>query len=240
MSGESASAPADERDGLHLRALRVERDGRLLLDVASLHAPPGHCTVVVGPADAGKTLLAGVAAGSVDGARGTVRLGGRLLSGAPSARQRAGLAAVPSQPLRLRGITVAEALSLARASHRGVARRVSDAFDRFSLLAARRSLLCERLSGGEHQVLRIACAWVCAPLALVLDSPTTGLAAPIAKSVVELAREEAARGVAVLWLDQPGAPAPAPPALRIDSGRLSALEESRTASPTGWDGSAHH
>jgi branched-chain amino acid transport system ATP-binding protein len=228
----------DERDGLLLQAMRVERDGRLLLDVASLHAPPGVCTVLVGPADAGKTLLAASAGGSVPGARGAVRLNGRVLGGPPSARQRAGLAAVPNQPLRVRGVTVAEALSLARASRRGGGRRVSDALDRFSLLARRRSLHCERLSGGEHQLLRIACSWVCAPLALVLDSPTTGLAAAMVDSVVALAREEAAHGVAVLWLDQPAAPAPAPPALRIDAGRVSVAEESRTASTSGWDGSA--
>jgi len=228
---DSAHLDAAPVDGLLLRALRVDRDGRTLLDVASLHAPPGACTVVTGPGDAGKTLLAAAVTGAVPGARGEVRLGGRLLGGPPSARRRAGLAAATGEPLRLRGVSVAEALALARAGRGG--RRVSDAFDRFPLLARRRGLHCERLSGGEHQVLRIACAWMGSPAALLLDSPTTGLAAPVAADVVDLARAEARRGVAVLWLDQPAAPAPAGAAFSIESGRLSAAAGSRTASPSG-------
>jgi branched-chain amino acid transport system ATP-binding protein len=209
-------------EGLSVRGLRVERDGRLLLDVAELRAPASHCTVITGGGDSGKTLLAAAISGALGDARGEVWLDGRAVVGPPSARIRAGLAAVPDTPLRLRGVTVAEALSLA--ARRG--RRVADAFDRFSLLAGRAGLRTERLSGGEHQALRIACAWVSTPGALILDSPTTGLAASLVDAVVALARDEAARGAAVLWLDRPGAPLPAAPALRIGAGRLSAAAAS--------------
>ena len=208
-------------DGLRLRTLRVERDGRLLLDVEALHAPAGECTVVVGDGDSGKTLLAACIAGAVDGVRGEVRVDGRPISGPPSSRLRAGVAAVANTPLRLRGVSVAEALSLATRDG-----AVSDVFDRFPLLAARRSLPADRLSGGEHQALRLACAYVSRPDALVLDSPTTGLAASVADAVLALASDEAARGAAVLWLDQPGAPLPLPPGLRMVRGRvLSAAAE---------------
>ena len=213
-------------DGLLLRALRVERDGRVLLDVHALHVPPGECTVVCGPGDAGKTLLAAAVSGAVAGARGEVRLAGRSLAGPPSARQRAGLAAVPNQPLRLRGVSTAEALDLAAATGGSRRRRrVSDVFDRFPLLAARSALPCDRLSGGEHQLLRVACAWASSPHALVLDSPTTGLAASVVDAVVALARDEAARGAAVLWLDQPAAPLPAAARWRLDGGMISAAGE---------------
>ena len=204
-------------DGLSIRALRVERDGQALLDIPTLHAPPAACTVITGAGDAGKTLLAATLAGAVPGARGEVRLGGEPVTGPPSARRRRGLAAVPGDPPRLRGVSVTEALALA--ARRG--RHVADVFDKFSLLAARRRLACDRLSGGEHQLLRIACAWASTPRALVLDSPTAGLAAAMADLVVGLAREEADRGAAVLWLDQPGQPAPAAAALRIAGGRIS-------------------
>jgi branched-chain amino acid transport system ATP-binding protein len=208
--------------GLRTHGLRVERDGRTLLDVADLHAPAGRCTVVIGDGDSGKTLLTSALAGALDGVHGEVCIGGRALDGPPSSRIRHGLAAVPNEPLRLRGVTVAEALALAAPGRNTTARQVSDIFDRFPLLAARRSLRAERLSGGEHQALRIACAWMSTPDALVLDSPTTGLAAPVVDAVLALARDEAARGVAVLWLDQPGAPLPAPAALHIAGGTISA------------------
>ncbi|HXA28105.1 MAG TPA: ATP-binding cassette domain-containing protein [Candidatus Angelobacter sp.] len=212
-------------DGLRIQGLRVERDGRVLLDVPALEAPAGRCTVLTGATDSGKTMLASTLSGALDGTRGDVRLNGRLLDGPPSARLRAGLAAVPNAPLRLRGITVSEALALAAATTQDRTRRVAAIFDRFPLLAARRNLRAERLSGGEHQALRIACAWMPQPHALVLDSPTTGLAASVVDAVLALARDEAARGAAVLWLDQPGAPLPAPAALHLTGGRLSAAAE---------------
>jgi len=211
-------------DGLHVAALHVERNGRALLDIESLQAPRGRCTVLLGGGDSGKTLLALALSGALDDASGEVRVGARALGGSPSARVRGGLAAVPNQPLRLRGVTVSEALSLAAGAGRATAprRRVADSFDRFPLLSARRSLRTERLSGGEHQALRVACAWMSQPDALVLDSPTTGLAASVVDAVIALARDEAARGAAVLWLDQPAAPLPAPATLRIAAGRVSA------------------
>jgi len=211
--------------GLQVRGLRLDRDGRRLLDVDALDVPAGACTVLAGEGDSGKTLLA-AALGGMAGATGDVRLGTRRLAGPPSQRIRAGLAAVPNDPTRLRGVSVVEALALAatRGARDGsaVRRAVSDVFDRFSLLAARRSLRAERLSGGEHQALRIACAWVASPDVLVLDSPTTGLAASVVDAVLALARDEAARGAAVLWLDQPAAPLPAAATLRIAGGRVSA------------------
>jgi ABC-type branched-subunit amino acid transport system ATPase component len=215
-------------DDLSVDALHLERDGRVLLDIASLRAPAGECTVLLGGADAGKTLLALALAGALPDAQATVQQGAHVITGTPAQRMRRGLAVVAADTLRIRGISVAEALNLAA---RGNSARVSAAYDRFPILATRSSLPTDRLSGGEHQALRLACAVASQPRALVLDSPTTGLAAEVARTVVTLARDEAGRGVAVLWLDQPGAPLPANPTLRLDNGRLSAAAESRTASP---------
>lgn len=201
---------------LEIRNLRA---GMLEVDV--LDAPRGACTVVTGEGDSGKTLLAAALSGALDGARGEVRIGARIVSGAPSSRIRRGLCAVPNLPLRIRGVSVDEALQLAR-TRRSHGRRVSDSYDRFPLLGARRTLRAERLSGGEHQALRLACAWVATPDALVLDSPTTGLAATVVEAVIALALDEARRGAAVLWLDQPDAPLPAAARHRLVAGRLSA------------------
>ncbi|HEV7679436.1 MAG TPA: ATP-binding cassette domain-containing protein [Candidatus Dormibacteraeota bacterium] len=214
---------------LSVDELHLERDGRTLLDIAHLRAPAGECTVVLGGADAGKTVLALALSGALPDARATVRCGPHTISGTPAQRMRRGLAVVAADALRIRGISVAEALDLAA---RGNRRRVSAAYDRFPMLASRGRLPTDRLSGGEHQALRIACAVASQPRALVLDSPTTGLAAEVADAVLILARDQAQRGVAVLWLDQPGAPLPAPATHRLDRGGLSAAAVSRTEYPT--------
>ena len=215
--------------GLSVRDLRVDVEGRVLVSIDALDLPGGACTVLTGPGDSGKTVLALALAGAMP-AQGEVRVAGRPCTGPPSARVRQGLAVVAATPLRLQGCSVTEALHLA--ARRG--RRVAAILDRFPLLAARRSLAVERLSGGEHQVLRIACAWAATPDALVLDTPTTGLAGDVAQDVRRLALDEAARGAAVLWLDQPAATVlPAPPALALRDGSVSVTAAvSRRESPT--------
>src|SRR5438309_6828 len=60
----------------------------------------------------------------------------------------------------------------------------------------------------------------CVVVAGAAGTGKTSLAADVAAAVVDLARAEAGRGAAVLWLDAPGAATPAPPRLNLAGGRL--------------------
>ncbi|MHB8719326.1 MAG: ATP-binding cassette domain-containing protein [Candidatus Dormibacteria bacterium] len=202
---------------LEVADLLVEREAGVLLEVPALLVEAGQLAVVTGPTDSGKSLLAAVLAGLAAPTSGTVTLDGSPLLGGPLARRRRGLAATVADGTRLGGCSVAEALRLAGP------RRAPEAMRRFPLLAARGHVDAALLSGGEHQLLLVACAWAGAPRVLVLDSPTTGLAAAVAADVAALARECAADGAAVLWLDQLASAAPAPAACTLSGGRLSAV-----------------
>ncbi|HEX3606233.1 MAG TPA: ATP-binding cassette domain-containing protein [Candidatus Dormibacteraeota bacterium] len=210
--------------GLEVTGLRAPRDG-VLLEVPRLHVARGECAVLAAPGGTGKTLLAAALAGHL-AAAGEVRCAGRPCAGSPSRRRRAGLAAVVQGRPRLDGCSVAEALGLAATGSRTAAAAI-DLLPALGALAARPA---RTLSGGEHQLLRIACAWLAVAGALVLDTPTDGLAEPLAAAVRDLARAEAGRGAAVLWLDQPGAVLPAPPSLEIVGAEVRALAGPGTAS----------
>lgn len=203
-------------DGLRVRGLRVERGGSVVLDGVDLDVPAGSCMVIDGAAGSGKTTFAAALAGALPSG-GVVELAGRRLSGStPSARWRRGLAAALGDGSRLAGCSVTEALGLAACRER----RAGAALELLPVLGGRASVRVEQLSGGEQQLLRVACAWVAAPAALILDAPTVGLAADVAAAVVELADTEARCGAAVVWLDAPGAPAPDGPRRRLAGGRL--------------------
>jgi branched-chain amino acid transport system ATP-binding protein len=120
-----------------------------------------------------------------------------------------------SSGARINGCTVGEALRLAGS------RRAGAALQRFPVLEHRAGVRAEVLSGGEHQMLQVACAWCAAPRVLILDAPTTGLAEEPAETVRQLARDAAADGAAVLWLDQSEAPAPGAAGWHLDAGVLS-------------------
>ena len=171
---------------------------------------------MTGDAGSGKSLLAAALCGDVVAA-GQIQVDGRAITGPPSRRHRAGLTASVRDGERIRGCTVEEALRLAA---RG-AGRAGQALERFGPLGTRADVPAELLSGGEQQLLQVACAWRAAPRVLVLDSPTVGLAADAAATVSELAIEEAAAGASVLWLEQDPRAAPAEPLAVLVIGRLS-------------------
>jgi len=210
---------------LEIYHLRVRVDGRQLLEIDELSLEAGILAVLAGDAGSGKTLLAAALCGDRD-AEGTVRVDGRTLTGPPSRRVRAGLAASVRDGGRITGCTVRGALRLA--THDGA--RVGRALDRIPQLGTRADVAAELLSGGEQQLLQVACAWCTSPRVLVLDSPTVGLAPDAAEVVAELAIEEAARGTSVLWLEQDRRAAPAEPLAVLVSGTLSGVPASGVGS----------
>lgn len=200
---------------LEISGLRVVRDVGVLLDIPSLSLEQASVTVVTGPTDSGKTLLASVLCGVTEASAGAVTVHGRRLDGAPSARRRSGLAGTVGDGGRIAGCTVAEALRLAGRARAGAV------LERLPILLERCGLRAESLSGGEQQLLQVACAWCAAPRVLVLDSPTVGLAPDAVAAVRGLAEQAAGDGSAVLWLDQDDSSAPVPPRWRLDAGVLS-------------------
>ncbi len=69
----------------------VERGGVEVVADLSLEVAPGEVVALLGPSGAGKSSLLLAVAGLVDLARGTVRIGGRDVSGLPPHRRGVGL-----------------------------------------------------------------------------------------------------------------------------------------------------
>ncbi|MFN2582978.1 MAG: ATP-binding cassette domain-containing protein [Candidatus Dormibacteria bacterium] len=209
---------------LEVRQLQVLVAARALVDIEALDVEEGKLAVIAGDAGSGKTLFAAALAGSVD-ARGRVAVKGKAVVGPPSQRRRGGLAVAIRDGSRIVGCTVDEALALSG----GDARRRHEVFERFPPLATRRTVMAQFLSGGEQQMLQLACAWCAAASVLVVDSPTVGLAGDIAATVGAMARDEVARGCAVVWLEQDPRAAPAAASHRLLTGTVVAVGESASA-----------
>ena len=200
-------APRAADDGAVAAAMacedvRVRYGGIEVLHGIRLAAAGGTFAALVGPNGAGKTTLldwcAG-AAGSATAPDGRLRLDGReATTWSAAQRARAGLRYVPFEHNVFPGLNVLDNLRAATspAAATGTPEAVFALFPELERLAARPAGV---LSGGERQLLAVACA-LCGPgRTLLLDEPTHGLAPGLADRVLgELARTARQDGRAVL------------------------------------------
>ena len=165
---------------LQLDQLRVQQNGRTVLDVPSLVVQPGERVAVTGPVGAGKSTLLMASAGLVRLHAGRVSLFGEPYHwgrppGALKLRRR--LALVAQDPClfatTVRG-NLLEGLKYHGFSRAERAARCDAWIDRLELgnLANRPAA---ELSGGEQRLVALGRALVLQPELLLLDEPTTHL-----------------------------------------------------------------
>jgi len=174
--------------------ISVNFRGLKALQQVDIRVPEGAITGLVGPNGAGKSTLLGVLSGDVVAQQGTVRLGGKDVSGlAPEVRVRRGLARTFQLPQLFDELTVREHLTLPRRLAQAPSRAWSDPLTgRFlqpdvaedhevdALLA---SLGLEHVAGtpagalplGLSRLVEIARAAATHPKVILLDEPFSGL-----------------------------------------------------------------
>ena len=168
--------------------------GATILDKVTMTLDAGAPTLIVGPNGAGKTTLLRLAMGLIAPSAGRVTWGGR--AHAPSDRR----AFVFQRPVMLRRSAEAnlryalEAAGVPRETH---AVRIAELLTLVGL-AGLGDRPARKLSGGEQQRLALARALAKDPQVLFLDEPTASLDPAATKSVEDLIRAVAARGIKVV------------------------------------------
>ncbi|MBL1097457.1 ABC transporter ATP-binding protein [Streptomyces coffeae] len=188
-----------------IRDLRVEVDGRVLVDGVGLRALPGKVTALVGPSGSGKTTTGLVLLGEYpEGARVT---GHVTVADGPVGYVPQHPAAVLNPTRRvgalLHDIARRQVRALPRAERRTEARR------RVLAALAQAQLPCgqevlrrypHQLSGGQQQRVVLAQALLLGARVVVADEPTTGQDALTKRRIVERLTAVAAQGIAVVLL----------------------------------------
>jgi branched-chain amino acid transport system ATP-binding protein len=171
----------------------------------SVEVASGEIVTIIGPNGAGKSTFLKALAGLIVIEDGSVRYGGRDVTGMPAhALVRIGLGYVPQTGNIFTSLTIHENLTvgghvLAKAELRG---RIERAYAQFPALAERRSTPARVLSGGQRQMLAVARALITDPKLIMLDEPTAGLAPKVVAEVFDDLRRLAQAGVAVLMVEQ--------------------------------------
>ena len=178
----------------------------------SLQVNQGEVVALLGPNGAGKTSvllsimgLAVPTAGRVDFFDG--RRTHRVTGMETHKLAKLGIANVPSAQVVLPRMTVEENLEVGGLYLLGnleaVRRKMTELFDKFPTLAARRKQMSSTLSGGEQRQLAIARGLMSDPKLMLLDEPSLGLAPRLLNDVFGMLRRiNREDGVDILIVEQ--------------------------------------
>jgi branched-chain amino acid transport system ATP-binding protein len=176
--------------------------GVSVLHGITLEVRPSQVVALLGANGAGKSTTLMSIAGAVTPTRGHVALNSVDVSKMrPHRIARLGLAFVPEDRGILFQLTVTENLRLRR--QRNSTMSVDEVFELFPTLPALSNRKAGLLSGGEQQMLGIACALMTDPKALLLDELSHGLAPVIVEQLLPAVRDiSRKKQLAVLLVEQ--------------------------------------
>lgn len=186
---------------IEARDIRVVREGRAIVDGASLAVAPGEKVAIAGASGSGKSTFLRAMATLIPVDGGRVILGGVDAAALPPTVFRTRVAYVPQTPPMLPG-TVADNVAAGPALRgRAVtAERQAELIRAVGLAEGFLARAAEDLSGGERQRVALARALANDPEVLLLDEPTAALDPETALQVVELARSLAGEGRSVVMV----------------------------------------
>jgi len=167
----------------------------------------GEIVALLGTNGAGKSTLMRAIGGIVEADSGAVIFNGRDITHAPPDEiARLGIGQMPGGDGVFPNLTVEENLRAAawqERRHRHQAEeRVAETLGRFNVLAHRREARAGDLSGGQQQMLALAMALLSAPVLLLIDELSLGLAPIVVEQLLESVRALKAAGTSVLLVEQ--------------------------------------
>jgi branched-chain amino acid transport system ATP-binding protein len=174
-----------------------------ILQGISFRVGEGEIVSLLGRNGAGRSTTIKTIMGEVAPV-GCVRFKGQRIDGLkPHQIARRGLGYVPENRAIFPALTVQQNLLLGMKSAQACGRwRIEDMYELFPILRARASALGGVLSGGEQQMLTICRTLMGDPDLIMIDEPTEGLAPKLVERLRELLEQIAARGIAILLIEQ--------------------------------------
>ena len=184
-----------------------KRFGKLTVaDGLNLSVQEGEVVGIVGPNGAGKSTFFAMIAGEIRPDAGRISAGGTDITHLrPSRRARLGIGRTFQVPRPFEGMTVYENVLVC--AQEGAGLSPADARPRAIEVLERAGLVVESnaragsLTLLQRQRLEVARAWATGPRIILLDEVAGGLTDPEVDQLVELVRDIAASGVAVIWIE---------------------------------------
>jgi branched-chain amino acid transport system ATP-binding protein len=169
----------------------------------SLSVTQGETIAVIGANGAGKSTLLRAIAGAHIPAHGRVLLDGSDVTRLPAHRRvAAGISLVPEGRRLFKSLTVEENLTTGTYRSRPGEWNVGAVMDLFPWMRERAKQNAASLSGGQQQAVAIGRALLTNPRVLLIDELSLGLAPSVVRQMYKILPGIAARGTAVLIVEQ--------------------------------------
>jgi branched-chain amino acid transport system ATP-binding protein len=199
------SMQPESRPLLKVENLNVGYGGMPVLHDVSLEVHRAEMVALVGSNGAGKTTLLRALSRMLP-CTGSIVMNGRELAGLmPDEVFGLGLVQVPEGRQLFDRMSVQDNLlmgSYRRSDKVVIARDLDKIYTLFPPLAARRHLLAGHMSGGEQQMCAIARALMAAPVLMMVDEMSLGLAPVVVEQLMGVLTDIRADGMTVLLVEQ--------------------------------------
>lgn len=187
---------------LSLEGVTAGYGGTIVLRDVSLDVPSGSIVALLGPNGAGKTTLMRAAAGLLKATRGSISLGGEVVTGQPAAkRARNGLCLIPEGRGIFPSLTVKENISVL-VKPRQRANAVERVIEAFPALRDRLGQAVGTMSGGQQQMVAMSRCYAAPADIILLDEVSMGLAPLVIDEIYESIRDLARRGTSLVIVEQ--------------------------------------
>jgi branched-chain amino acid transport system ATP-binding protein len=177
-----------------------------VLKGVSLEIGADEIVALLGANGAGKTALMKAICGLISPSAGSILFDGKAIHQSPPAvRVKMGLVLVPEGRSILKRMTVYENLLMggySRRDQRVLPDEVEKVFGRFPILAARKNMAADVLSGGEQQMLAIGRALLSRPRLLMLDEPSLGLSPLLVGEIFGIISDLRRSGITIFLVEQ--------------------------------------
>lgn len=189
-----------------IKDLKVQYGGAVIIKGISLALEDKQIVTLIGSNGAGKTTTLKTISGLKDLTSGQIFFKGKRIDTLPPQEiVKLGIVQVPEGRGLFPYMTVLENLRLGAfltSQKRKREIRLEWVFEIFPKLRLRVAQTVSTMSGGEQQILAIACALMAEPELLLLDEPSTGLSPLMVKEIVQIVRDINKIGTAVLIVEQ--------------------------------------
>jgi ABC-2 type transport system ATP-binding protein len=186
---------------IEVEQLRKQYRDVVAVDGVSFTAQPGEIFGLLGPNGAGKSTTIGCISGLLRPSAGRIRiLGHDVVADGTASRRHLGV--VPQELALYEDLTARENLNYWGSAYGLRGARLRERIDEALAvvgLADRAREPVKRYSGGLKRRLNVACGIVHEPRALLLDEPTVGVDPQTRVGLLELIREQAAKGATVVY-----------------------------------------